>query len=428
MENTKDIYKQLTSVNLDEQIDKWDERGKGYYGEYRILENILYSLKGDFKVLMNVELPINNKSTEIDMLIIHEVGIFVIEIKYYKGTIYGSSEDVNWTQYFRTVRNNIFLNPIKQNDYHIQALKQRLTNVSTYSIVVFTNSECNVKIKNNRDDVIVTNLNGISQSINSVIQNKNKIFSIEEIDSIFNKLKQYSKISETVDNYIDNKNLEFNDLIKNLVKDYNKRIEETEKSLTQQKNKYIKVFLFGLIGLVVTLLISFSLIKGGFIIKEQKALASRDEAIVQLEEMQQKFKRIDDYSNIPIQINKDAFKILNFSLNKNNTIKDAFRLQFGIKNNSNYLIQLLENTEIVVHLKNGDVKSYPMFGERIKYNKYSQKIAKGSQGNFSPIDLLSIDDKIIYIKMINIKLINNEGYKEISVIDNLEIELYKQEK
>lgn len=38
---------------------------------------------------MNLNIPIEDgKTTEIDLLMIHETGIYVFEIKHYKGTIY----------------------------------------------------------------------------------------------------------------------------------------------------------------------------------------------------------------------------------------------------------------------------------------------------------------------------------------------------
>lgn len=230
LEGTKEIYHQLTGVNLDNQIDKWNERAKGYYGEYKILNNILYGLKGNFKVLMNIIIPINNRQTEIDIIIIHEVGIFVIEAKYYKGKIYGDSDGQRWTQYFRSARNNTFINPIKQNDYHIRALRQYVEDLPLYSFIVFVNNECELKIINNRNDVFVTYLEGypsnLSYCLELTINNNKSVLSLEEIDNIFNKLKKYSNITEGKEIFIWHEYLDFNDFIINIKNGYENRINK----------------------------------------------------------------------------------------------------------------------------------------------------------------------------------------------------------
>ena len=79
---------------------------------------------------MNLQVPVGDgKSTEIDLLLIHETGLYVFEIKHYKGTIYGKFSDKKWTQYFRTASNNSFQNPILQNQYHIKALKSKFPDI-----------------------------------------------------------------------------------------------------------------------------------------------------------------------------------------------------------------------------------------------------------------------------------------------------------
>ena len=36
MDDTKNVYKSLTNVDIDVQSRIWDERGRGYYGEYLV--------------------------------------------------------------------------------------------------------------------------------------------------------------------------------------------------------------------------------------------------------------------------------------------------------------------------------------------------------------------------------------------------------
>lgn len=103
------IYKQLTNVDIETQKQLWNDRGKGYYGEYLVFCELYKHLSGMGKILMNINIPIeNNKTTEIDLLLIHETGIYVFEMKHYKGTIYGRDTDAFWTQFFRTTKKRTF--------------------------------------------------------------------------------------------------------------------------------------------------------------------------------------------------------------------------------------------------------------------------------------------------------------------------------
>ena len=79
------IYGNLTSVDIEEQKRIWDERGKGYYGEYLLLTELYRHIKGQCKILMNLNVPTAaGKTTEIDLLMIHETGLYVFEAKHYK--------------------------------------------------------------------------------------------------------------------------------------------------------------------------------------------------------------------------------------------------------------------------------------------------------------------------------------------------------
>lgn len=93
----KQVYKNLTGVDVEQQKGLGDERAKGYIGEFEVLSQILKSVEGKFKILMNLKVPIEGKTTEIDLLMLHETGIYVFEVKNYKGIIYGDMNGKRWT-------------------------------------------------------------------------------------------------------------------------------------------------------------------------------------------------------------------------------------------------------------------------------------------------------------------------------------------
>ena len=71
----------------------------GQFGEFSTeyaLTN--HHLPGEPVVLKNVYVPYQGRTSEIDLLMIHEKGIFVFESKNYSGWIFGSADQLNWTQ------------------------------------------------------------------------------------------------------------------------------------------------------------------------------------------------------------------------------------------------------------------------------------------------------------------------------------------
>ena len=156
--NIDDIYGQATGVDIKEQeylAELGDERAKGYLGERLVFKNLYKFVDIPCKFLLNVEVPTSGgKTTEIDLLMIHSTGIYVFEMKHYKGIIYGDKNGERWTQYFKTQPNVSFKSPLKQNEYHILALQQHVPNMPIYSFIVFTNEEdCQLKV-DVHDDII----------------------------------------------------------------------------------------------------------------------------------------------------------------------------------------------------------------------------------------------------------------------------------
>lgn len=81
------------------------------------------------------------KYSQIDVVVATKAGIIVFEVKDYSGWIFGKGNQEQWTQVLAYGREkHRFYNPVKQNDGHIQALKQRFhknKDIPFYSVVVF---------------------------------------------------------------------------------------------------------------------------------------------------------------------------------------------------------------------------------------------------------------------------------------------------
>ena len=245
----KDEYFHLTGVDIEAEKHKWDERGKGYYGEYKVFEKLFFGVPGGCKFLMNLEVPTKfGKTTEIDLLMVHETGIYIFEVKHFKGTIYGKSGDKTWTQYFRTTNNYSFGNPICQNDYHIEAMVNELRKTdflsvqkeNLHSVVVFTNDEVDLRVENLRKDVLVIEVNNLIPSMNKML-NEKTIWSVDEIDCIWRYFSKFAPICS--DNMLtdDSGSVSLIQYIDALKISYEKQEEKVSRALAEWKNELTKM-------------------------------------------------------------------------------------------------------------------------------------------------------------------------------------------
>lgn len=99
----------------------------GRAGERRVNSRASWKLDSEvYELLANVTIPTKSGgTTQIDHIILSEFGIFVIETKNYKGWIFGSPNNREWTQVLYREKHRL-QNPIKQNAWHIRALADLL--------------------------------------------------------------------------------------------------------------------------------------------------------------------------------------------------------------------------------------------------------------------------------------------------------------
>lgn len=167
---------------------------KGIYGEFLIftkLENVKIP-----KILMtNLYIPkADGKTTELDLIMLTQKGIFVFESKNYSGWIFGNEKDYKWTQTFQGGKKFQFYNPIKQNRGHIDALKEvsGLPNEECYiSYIVFgpesTLKDITVVSKN----VEVMKKQHILYYLKKDWQMRPTILNKEQLQSLYKNLERY---------------------------------------------------------------------------------------------------------------------------------------------------------------------------------------------------------------------------------------------
>lgn len=185
-ENT-DYFKETHTSYEDMIMDK----GKaGEYSTYRSIMNV----KGYKRFLFNTYVPNKDneeKKTEIDIIMIHETGIYVIECKNYNGNIYGDETSEKWCQMFGSKKKYFFYNPIKQNYRHIQYLRELIgKDKKLISIIAFGNGATLKKITNSNKDIIIINNKYIRKTLEEKISGSESTITTNEIDEIYNRFKE----------------------------------------------------------------------------------------------------------------------------------------------------------------------------------------------------------------------------------------------
>ena len=471
-------YFELTGVDIEAEKRKWDERGKGYYGEYKVFERLFYELPGCCKFLMNLQVPIRNgKTTEIDFLMVHETGIYVFEIKHYKGDIYGKDEEPTWTQYFRTTHNNPFNNPIRQNDYHIHALKdvliqngfigtaaERMSELPIHSVVVFTNEEVKLHLQNSRRDVIISTLAGLVPLLKQHVQGK-QIWDVNAIDQIWTFLSRYAPICEAKipdDNGEEAPLYKYVNALKSSVMKQEQAICDFEKQWNAEIDRAISEYRQEVVtakeqlqesyqkqeitlkrrtklrqrvaAILCVLFVVLSVLycigkkdqyKEEMLQAQAEAKKEVDAARAELEEFKGKWQPVGEFVVDSTMIKKDFILVEGFKLQDSKDLKDVVSLSCVLRyNGTDYYAVLDKNTKYAVVLQNGMVYEYSVFSNQ--YMSYSlgsantNLTAEISDVTFSGFSAADIS----YIKLTGLRICRKNVYYNNTVISDFEIELY----
>ncbi|MBM6921721.1 NERD domain-containing protein [Phocea massiliensis] len=96
-----------------------------------------------FKVINDLYLPLYDKTTQVDHVLIGFFGLLVIETKNIGGEVYGEPRKKDWLHIMGKSRYKLY-NPLMQNQTHVDCIrhllgKENIYNVPIESLVVFTN-------------------------------------------------------------------------------------------------------------------------------------------------------------------------------------------------------------------------------------------------------------------------------------------------
>lgn len=151
------------------------ERRAGRRGE-AIATNAIKSVLRDGDLLFtNVEISFENKPAELDNVVVNSYGVFIIEVKNYKGRLYGNEDDYKWKKYKDDGYGNTFKkdvkNPIRQVKRQVYILAKYLDYyglrvwVEGYALLMHGNSPV-------QSTYVLSSINDIDRAIHTPGRNR----------------------------------------------------------------------------------------------------------------------------------------------------------------------------------------------------------------------------------------------------------------
>ncbi len=177
----------------------------GTYGEYLTYKALKHHETNGAKFLFNVYIPkANGETSEIDVMMIHQKGIFVFESKNYSGWIFGNEIQRMWTQTLPAGRGRShkesFYNPIMQNHNHIKHLQNYLEEkIPMHSVIVFS-ERCTLKsIQVKSSDIYVIKRSSVQNVVNKICNTLSEnILSTNDILRIYHKLLPFAQATDAL--------------------------------------------------------------------------------------------------------------------------------------------------------------------------------------------------------------------------------------
>lgn len=161
---------------------------RGKKGEMSVTLHLKSLPKSQYTVLNNLLIQKGGHSSQIDHVVVSRYGVFVIETKDYKGTIYGSEDNYHWTQNIWGNKYELY-NLILQNQGHVKALKAYLGvgNFPFIPIVTFS-TRANLRINTKENAVLY-----YSEIVRFIESKKIVLLSDAEIETTVKMLSRLPK-------------------------------------------------------------------------------------------------------------------------------------------------------------------------------------------------------------------------------------------
>jgi hypothetical protein len=144
--------------------------------------------------------------SQIDIVVLTEVGVIVVEVKDFSGWIFGFGKNVNWVQFLGKMKYS-FYNPIFQNEGHIRTIKNQLFeygNIPFYSLIIFY-GKCEIKkVSDIPIDTMIIKSKSSIKTFNTILQNNDSSssYNLYELREILNNGVCNGRIKEIKSQHI----------------------------------------------------------------------------------------------------------------------------------------------------------------------------------------------------------------------------------
>lgn len=181
----------------------------GVYGEAilaKFVAQICDEDKRKFVLMKNLFVPSHGGTTEIDSLLLHQSGIYVLESKNVSGEITGSMDEERWHQRMNARIEHTFHNPILQNGGHIRALQHFLKEnyarrdlnvdeITVFSVIVFSDRCVLKRIPAKGENWMICHMFQLQEKLGSKISAAKTIFSKDQLEDLYWKLEPCMNVS-----------------------------------------------------------------------------------------------------------------------------------------------------------------------------------------------------------------------------------------
>ena len=178
---------------------------RGIFGEAAMMAltaRVCDTDKRRYVLMRNLYIPARAGYTEIDALLLHQSGIYVLESKNLSGEIIGDLESERWNQHLNANTEHTFHNPIRQNIGHILALehflKIRHEQAHFISFVVFSDRCVLRKVPKDNEFWSIVHCSELQDALLKRITSRKTIYSMQQLEDFYYKLQGCMNVSEDV--------------------------------------------------------------------------------------------------------------------------------------------------------------------------------------------------------------------------------------
>lgn len=157
---------------------------------HRIMKQ-LDQVAGEHRILIDLQVPVNNKAYSVDAVLVHESGIYIINGIQKKGWITGSEIHPEWVETKHNKEHEAFPNPVMVNKRLIYALRDLLPDIGkdVYGSVTLFSDACSFqKIEIQSLDVEVLKVNELKSWTTQI---GGEVLVKEEIEKVYQALAGY---------------------------------------------------------------------------------------------------------------------------------------------------------------------------------------------------------------------------------------------